>query len=1174
MITAGGDNLEEVQQAVTETEIAAKAAQSAIGEARIYLNAKQAAVKRYESDKVRTMAATELAKLQQQLQEAQNKLNPLKVVRQDFLQRQAAKKVADEILELLTPAELDCDRAEEASNLLAGVGLSKELLQQAELALKRAADQVAHCGKVVAQKKAQATDVVLAEIEKCEDRIKTAEGRLAQLRNNHKEAAERVTCDTLLKEATEKLQAVQEAVSRAADAEGPFLMGVEELPLEETMGTVKACETAATAANTQASVCRMFVATKLVEAKRFSPKPSQETQARLRDLQKQLESYVRKLGDLKKATAERKAKALMRGAESYVAEAEVLTKRMAEAASIFEDDNKLCEASSAEIRAAADETQKAEQVAVAAIVEARKFITQRQIESKGRDASVEVSAELIKYQTRVSTAQTEVARWRKLASTCEQRLAAKRAVEEAKGKVASAEESVKQVSEMVKALDGEESGGEDAVKAAETAANECQATVKTMVRYLETQSRAQNAARDELAKLQTSMKEIQEQLEHSLAAMRTRAEQQVVKGLVAESEARVVEAEESVRKVSDAEAPFLIDGDVPSEQAVAALTELENSAAAAHTVVGGTKTFIAMKRLAARRLSESATTACNKDLDNLQARLDGLSKKLTDIRKGMSERKHTKVKREVMAKITDLEQLVEAAKEATKSLVDGGADTKEVDNKAAREKAAAAQSKAVATLDTTRKLAVQRQQDVKASSTDAAALTDLTKMLDQLNRFQQELDRQQGLLRDQEHRFVATRLLSEAIAEVEGLEKRMEALGQLATPLVADQKDDLLASVWLEEIIDALRRHMALKALSKEDMFRAMGGQDGRLNEAKFTGFITEFPALCEQQDSLFTQDELKAAFKRAGGEAAGDLTLEQFCEHFRRRFVVTATVSMTDNIAIKGGKTLRKVDPNEIMEALEEPAQDEVLGIVRVRAKAESDGKEGYVTISGNRGTVYLKPYSAHTALEKKVEQSLQELTEAINDAFKHVDKKVDELRTAKAGPLVEAKAELSKCRPRVTKVQYIQSALKKKVAEAQKKLTAGIDAERKRRQEVVERRSAQSMIDENTAAVNSLEERVGKCVPTAEALVKSCGADQESPAAAMEAAERELQATLEAVDKGHTRLKVHLDQIKASMKGPFSEARSALVKLKVRLGSFESRCQKQVAAIKAARSKLEAAA
>merc|ERR1719410_300364 len=134
--------MDEVRQAVVQTEQATQEAQKAIGEARIYLNAKQASTRRYESEGAREQASAEISKLQQQLQEAQNKLNPLKTVRQDFVQRAAAQKLVAEVLEKLSPAEVDVDRAEEAVAMLTDEDVSSEQMQTAEAAVLRAHDHL------------------------------------------------------------------------------------------------------------------------------------------------------------------------------------------------------------------------------------------------------------------------------------------------------------------------------------------------------------------------------------------------------------------------------------------------------------------------------------------------------------------------------------------------------------------------------------------------------------------------------------------------------------------------------------------------------------------------------------------------------------------------------------------------------------------------------------------------------------------------------------------------------------------------------------------------------------------------------------------------------------------------------------------------------------------------
>ena len=49
-------------------------------------------------------------------------------------------------------------------------------------------------------------------------------------------------------------------------------------------------------------------------------------------------------------------------------------------------------------------------------------------------------------------------------------------------------------------------------------------------------------------------------------------------------------------------------------------------------------------------------------------------------------------------------------------------------------------------------------------------------------------------------------------------------------------------------------------------------------------------------------------------------LTESRFLEEFRTRYLCTAPVTMTSDLMIKGGKTVRKVDINEVLEGLEAP--------------------------------------------------------------------------------------------------------------------------------------------------------------------------------------------------------------------------------------------------------------
>merc|ERR1719188_1995668 len=151
-----------------------------------------------------------------------------------------------------------------------------------------------------------------------------------------------------------------------------------------------------------------------------------------------------------------------------------------------------------------------------------------------------------------------------------------------------------------------------------------------------------------------------------------------------------------------------------------------------------------------------------------------------------------------------------------------------------------------------------------------------------------------------------------------------------------------------------------------------------------------------------------------AGGKEGGEVTKEDFLLQFQVKYVVGAIVSMTDTLVVKGSKPVRKLEVNEVVEALEEPTKDEALGVLRVKAKAEKDGKVGYITFAGNQGTVYLEDYSPFVACERRVQQSIKDMYDVISQTGRFVDSKIGELKNVTAGPLSDTKGELAKLKPR----------------------------------------------------------------------------------------------------------------------------------------------------------------
>merc|ERR1712232_678168 len=148
--------------------------------------------------------------------------------------------------------------------------------------------------------------------------------------------------------------------------------------------------------------------------------------------------------------------------------------------------------------------------------------------------------------------------------------------------------------------------------------------------------------------------------------------------------------------------------------------------------------------------------------------------------------------------------------------------------------------------------------------------------------------------------------------------------------------------------------------------------------------------------------------------------------------------------------------------------------GVERVKAKAEKDGKEGFVSLTGNQGSVYLEGYNMNAAGRKRAEQALQDLNDEATKVHRILESKSSDLRSVRSGPLEETRAHLQQMRPRVQVVYGEISKLKWKIEEA----------ERKYREAVEEQTKANALIEECTGKVNAIQETVDKVLPNSEAL------------------------------------------------------------------------------------------
>jgi len=85
------------------------------------------------------------------------------------------------------------------------------------------------------------------------------------------------------------------------------------------------------------------------------------------------------------------------------------------------------------------------------------------------------------------------------------------------------------------------------------------------------------------------------------------------------------------------------------------------------------------------------------------------------------------------------------------------------------------------------------------------------------------------------------------------------------------------------------------------------------------------------------------------------------------------------------------------VVDVLEGPVEDETAGVMRVRCVAKKDGVEGWATLKGNQGTLYLKDggeffkvvketimtptFELDTAADKELSKKVKDPTRKLKD-------------------------------------------------------------------------------------------------------------------------------------------------------------------------------------------------
>jgi len=168
-----------------------------------------------------------------------------------------------------------------------------------------------------------------------------------------------------------------------------------------------------------------------------------------------------------------------------------------------------------------------------------------------------------------------------------------------------------------------------------------------------------------------------------------------------------------------------------------------------------------------------------------------------------------------------------------------------------------------------------------------------------------------------------------------------------------------------------LRYHQKEAKLSRDELFKAVDAdQDGKISEAEFVKFFVtckrppkpqdpKAKADADGEEALDTapDDEgLQKVFKHFVDEDGESFLTKKRFESVVRHLMKVVTVSVLSKELKTDSEAVRKLESREVVEVLEGPMEDEVSKMKRVKVIAMRDGAEGYVTLAGNGGTVFLR--------------------------------------------------------------------------------------------------------------------------------------------------------------------------------------------------------------------------
>ncbi|CAJ1439870.1 unnamed protein product [Effrenium voratum] len=821
-----GEDLQPVMlQAVKETEKAVRSAQAAIGEARRFISGKLTQVQGFEPV-IKKEALDEFSKLQEKLTEAQTRLNPFKTARQDYEKRVQFKKLLDELSTKLAGAEIEVEKAAMMSapldDNLDGIKETETTLATAQSLLAQSNRQIESKLRLIDKK----SDFI-KELKALQERGKTAQEKLDEVRRNLKETQGRIVADQITKEVSDKVANAEDELQKMADAELPFLQNDPDQDLGALFS-----EAEKVAAQVQAALMEAqgFVARKLVEVAKLSEGPQQTAKAEVDMLQKRLEEGRDRNQQFRSSIADRKRAHLLQEVEVRVVAAEEEVKKMTEATAALPGLGKAGEVCD-NLTETLQQANHAERAAQASVVTARKYLLQKTAELKKLATAVGSGGELGRLQTRVHSMQQDIAKLRASIIQGEERLKVKEMLAEVSEQLHVSEGEVEKVA--ASSVPGQEASVEQ-VQAMEQANGAAKTKLEQLSKLLNIKLRsAQGFLQEELNAMQSRIKKAEKKLDTVIAAAKEQRERLQACELTAESLEKVERCEAALQKASEAERPFQKDCEVSPAEAQQALADCEATALAAQKAISEARSATLQCLTKAKEFGEAASDLCTKDQLALQKRLDGMALKLNELKKA-----HLLTTAEKVSKVeAAVKQMGEVMARFSESSI---ATLSKDEAQKISEEGCTVEQTAQACMESAKRFLGQRMQEAKTlqEAQRVPFMADLSKLQSRLTAAQVEVAKLSKQLTEREQSFVAVRLSQDVDNELRRISEEGKVAAQVCQDLLEGEGHaKLLLLLRHDAVVEILQDHISASQ-TVENLWEDLSAGDASVTQDRFADWL------------------------------------------------------------------------------------------------------------------------------------------------------------------------------------------------------------------------------------------------------------------------------------------------------------------------------------------------